>query len=72
MRPRRLSPAESEVCLLMAIGLTNREIAIARGTTFATAKYQAAQVLLRTGCNRHRLAEILDTVEVRDERRRTA
>jgi DNA-binding CsgD family transcriptional regulator len=66
---RRISPAEAEVALLMAIGLTNRQIAALRGTTFATAKYQVEQVLRKTGVARHRLAEILAEVEVRDGRR---
>jgi len=66
---RGISPAEAEVALLMAIGLTNRQIAALRGTTFSTAKYQAASVLRKTGSNRNRLAEILAEVEVRDCRR---
>lgn len=66
---RRLSPAEAEVALLMALGFTNREIAARRGTTFSTAKFQVEQVLRKTGCARHRLAEILAEVEVRDMRR---
>ena len=66
---RPLAPAEAEVAVLMAIGLTNREIAQARGTTVSTAKFQAANVLTKTGCNRNRLGEILHFVEVRDMRR---
>lgn len=69
---RRISPAEAEVAVLMAIGLTNRQIAALRGTTFSTAKHQAAQVLRKTGCNRARLFEKFHEFEVRDERRRTA
>lgn len=66
---RRLSPAEAEVAVLMAIGLTNKEIARLRGTTFSTAKYQASNVLQRTGCSRARLGEILHEVEIREGRR---
>jgi DNA-binding NarL/FixJ family response regulator len=66
---RHLSPAEAEVAILMACGLKNREIAQARGTTFATARFQAQRVLVKTGCNRVRLGEILHEVEVRDARR---
>jgi DNA-binding NarL/FixJ family response regulator len=63
---RSLSPAEAEVALLMALGLTNRQIAALRGTTFSTAKYQAQHVLRKTGVARHRLAEIFAGLEVRD------
>ena len=66
---RHLSPAEAEVAVLMACGLTTRQVAAIRGTTFSTAKFQAAQVLVKTGCNRNRLVEILHEVEVRDGRR---
>lgn len=59
---RRLSPAETQVALLMAVGLTNRQIAAFRGTTFATAKAQAAQVHRKTGLARERLGEILREV----------
>ena len=65
----RLSPAEAEVAALMACGLRNREIAQARGTTFATAKTQAASVLRKTQRNRAGLAAILHEVEIRDGRR---
>lgn len=68
---RRLSPAEMEVCVLMALGFSNREIAVARGTAFSTAKTQAHRVLLGTGRNRHRLVEVLHEIEVRDMRRAT-
>ena len=68
---RRLSPAEAEVAVLMAVGLSNRQIAQLRGTTFATAKFQAGNVLTKTGRNRARLAEVLHEIEVRDMRRRT-
>lgn len=67
---RTLSPAEAEVAILMACGLRNREIAERRGTTFATAKTQAASVLRKTERNRSGLAAILHEVEVRDNRRR--
>jgi DNA-binding NarL/FixJ family response regulator len=53
----------------MAAGLSNRQIAAVRGTTFSTAKFQAAEVITKTGCNRYRLAEILHEVEVRDGRK---
>jgi len=68
---RRVSPAEAEVALLMAVGLSNREIAQLRGTTFHTAKYQVQNVLRKTGVPRHRLVEVLreGLLEVRDERR---
>lgn len=64
-----LSPAESEVALLMAYGLSNREIATLRGTTFSTAKDQVQSVLRKTGVARHRLAEVVGDLEVRDGRR---
>lgn len=68
---RRVSPAEAEVALLMAIGLSNREIAKLRGTTFSTAKYQVQNVLRKTGVARHRLIEVLreGLLEVRTDRR---
>jgi len=66
---RHLSPAESQVAVLMAIGLSNREIAEFRGTRFSTAKFQAQQVITKTGVSRNRLGEILHFVEVRDGRK---
>jgi len=66
---RHLSPAEAEVALLMACGCSNRTIARLRGTAFSTAKFQAQNVLVKTGSSRHRLAEVLHEVEVRDMRR---
>ena len=60
-----LTPAESEVCRLMASGLSSEEIAVLRAVSIETVRVQSKQVLQKTGAkSRSRLVRLAMTVRL--------
>jgi DNA-binding CsgD family transcriptional regulator len=52
MRSFRLTPAEADIAIRLAMGQTRPEIAAARGVSVGTLKVQLRSVYEKTGCNR--------------------
>jgi DNA-binding CsgD family transcriptional regulator len=53
-QPENLTPGEAEVASMAAAGLTNAEIASARGTATRTVANQMASILLKLGLSSRR------------------